>query len=374
MNPMKTKLLSAACFLVAAPVFAGPVEMAPPQWEIEGRGHRFETHDGKESLYLDSAVAVLKDAEFENGVIEYDVLFEKTRNFAGVSFRRDAAGLNHEDFYIRPHQSGNPDANQYTPVFNGVPGWQIYYGPAYATPLEYRHGEWTHVKLVVKDDRADIYIDGDEPVLHVADLKHAQQAGGVALWTLIGSAHFANLTVTPTDDVDIVGTPGEDRPVPEGLVRQWMVSDPVAAATLEDRQKLPRDVLDARTWSSLAAETNGVANLARAAQFSPDENTVLARLELRSDKAQTKRLRFGFSDAVRVYVNGTLMFDGDDVFGSRDYRHLGTVGLYDALHVPLRKGRNEIVFAVRENFGGWAVMAALDDSAGVTVSGDAQDD
>ena len=46
---------------------------------------------------------------------------------------------NYENFYIRPHQSGNPDANQYQPVFNGSASWQLYYGPEYAAPVEYRY-------------------------------------------------------------------------------------------------------------------------------------------------------------------------------------------------------------------------------------------
>ena len=56
---------------------------------------------------------------FTNGIIEYDVAFTAKRNFIGVKFRQQDA-KNSEEFYIRPHQSGNPDANQYTPIFNGL--------------------------------------------------------------------------------------------------------------------------------------------------------------------------------------------------------------------------------------------------------------
>jgi hypothetical protein len=46
---------------------------------------------------------------------------------------------------------------------------------------------------------------------------------------------------------------------------------------------------------------------------------------------------------------------------------IGTVGLFDAAHLPLRRGRNEIVLAVTENIGGWAAMAAFDTMSGLTL-------
>ena len=33
---------------------------------------------------------------------------------------------NYEEFYLRPPQSGSPDANQYSPVFHGLTSWQLW--------------------------------------------------------------------------------------------------------------------------------------------------------------------------------------------------------------------------------------------------------
>jgi hypothetical protein len=44
---------------------------------------------------------------------------------------------------------------------------------------------------------------------------------------------------------------------------------------------------------------------------------------------------------------------------SRDRSFLGTVGLFDELILPLKRGDNELQFAVSEGFGGWAVVAQL---------------
>ena len=38
---------------------------------------------------------------------------------------------------LRPaHQMGNPDAVQYTPVFNDISAWQLYHGPGFWAPLD----------------------------------------------------------------------------------------------------------------------------------------------------------------------------------------------------------------------------------------------
>jgi hypothetical protein len=35
--------------------------------------------------------------------------------------------------------------------------------------------------------------------------------------------------------------------------------------------------------------------------------------------------------------------------------------------LPLRQGRNEIRFAVTEGFGGWSVLAQIEDRSGVRI-------
>ena len=96
------------------------------------------------------------------------------------------------------------------------------------------------------------------------------------------------------------------------------------------------------------------------------KNTVFVKNVIVSSRSTTKKLDFGFCDRVRVYLNGRLLFRGDDTPGSRDYRFLGSIGYFDALYLPLAKGENEIVLAVSEDVGGWGVQAKLEDLAGLT--------
>ena len=62
-----------------------------------------------------------------------------------------------------------------------------------------------------------------------------------------------------------------------------------------------------------------------------------------------------------MYLNGRLLFGANDNYRSRDYRFLGSIGWFDTLWLPLAEGRNELVFAVSEDFGGWGLQARFPD-------------
>jgi hypothetical protein len=114
-----------------------------------------------------------------------------------------------------------------------------------------------------------------------------------------------------------------------------------------------------RTWTPLASELSGLVNLARVQGIVGGRNTVIARTTIHSPRPQTQRLKLGFSDRALVFLNGRPLYDGDDTYRSRDYRFLGSIGWYDALHLPLEEGANELAVAVSEDFRGWGVQARL---------------
>ena len=130
----------------------------------------------------------------------------------------------------------------------------------------------------------------------------------------------------------------------------------------------PSTATRALTWTPLPAEASGVANLARLHGVDETKNTVFARVTVTSDRAQVRKLRFGFSDRVRVYLDGRLLYAGDDGYTSRDYRFLGTIGTFDELYLPLEAGENELWFALSEDFGGWGLLAFFEDPSGLQLT------
>ncbi|MGH7576598.1 MAG: hypothetical protein ACREM1_15915 [Longimicrobiales bacterium] len=359
-----------ACVISLLLVFRGvaPVAAQVPfdsgRWEIESQQHLLLEYQGRPALYLYNGVAMLRDASLRNGVIEFDIAFSGERGFTGARWRATSPG-NYEEFYIRPHQSGNPDANQYTPVFNGQSGWQLYHGEGYGAPVEYPLNRWIHVKVVFWEDQAQVFIDDMiEPALRVPELKHDVASGGLGL-SASAPTYFSGFTYRPIDAPPFERMAGADTVARGGVLVDWEVSSPFEESRLEQLEQGGEEWLAALSWQRLRSEATGITNLARLHSIDGQNNTVIALARIRSDRDQIKKLRFGYSDRVRVYVNGQPVYMGDNTFVSRDYRYLGTIGLFDGIYLPLREGDNEVWFAVTEAFGGWGLLASIEDQTGI---------
>jgi hypothetical protein len=95
---------------------------------------------------------------------------------------------------------------------------------------------------------------------------------------------------------------------------------------------------------------------------------VYARTTLYSDRDQIKRLSFGYSDEATLFLNGKPVFTGKSAFRFRDPGFLGIMDVEDdAVYLPLKKGRNDIVLGLAEYFGGWGFICRLDDLKGIKL-------
>jgi hypothetical protein len=273
---------------------------------------------------------------------------------------------------MRPHQSGNPDANQYTPVFNGLAGWQLYYGEGYGAPVKYVFNEWMHVKIVISGKNAEVYImDMDEPVLFVNDLKRQLEPGKVGLSADdFAPAYFANFSFIELNNPPLKGKVKQPEVISDNSIMSWWVSNAFNEKQLDNKYHLTGSDKESLTWDNLACEASGLANLARVHGIEKDKNCVIARITIVSEKEQIKKVEFGFSDRIKVYFNDQLIFGGNDLYQSRDYRFLGTIGYFDELFLPMKKGKNELWMAISESFGGWGVKAHFDNMEGISIRDD----
>ncbi|MCG6949803.1 MAG: hypothetical protein LJE93_12900 [Acidobacteria bacterium] len=366
---MKYVVLSVALALGASMAAASEsIPFDSPRWQIEAEESRVEPYQGKTSLVLRGGLALVPDADFTNGVIEYFCAFPEARAFAGATWRvQDAA--NREEFYIRPHQSGNPDANQYTPIFNGLSAWQLYHGEGYGTPVEYEFDSWFPVRIVVSGDEAEVYIrDLETPALFIDDLKRNTASGAVGLAVPnFGAVRFAEFRYQKIDDPPLHGRVERTGSAPDGATTTWQISKPFAEKMIDEMTEIPSDLESGLAWTGLRTEPSGLANLSRVSVFTREANTVFAKFTIVSDRPQTKIISFGYSDRLRLFLSGKLLYVGNNTYRSRDYRYLGTIGFFDSVALPLQKGRNELWFAVSESFGGWGVQAAFGDTEGLEL-------
>jgi hypothetical protein len=264
----------------------------------------------------------LLDGELEDGTIELELGVARQRGFYGVVWRaRD--NENFESFYVRPHQVGNPDAVQYTPVFNGIPCWQLYHHEGFWAPVSFPLDDWFRIRVVFAGGQAEIYVgDLDAPAL-VSGLKLPAGPGRVGVLVGGEGVHLSEFSVEQTASLQASLPP--PAPPPEGVIRAWQVSDAFAEGELEGA------LADTRSWTPVDSEPSGLVNLARVQGIRDGRNTALARTRIDAREAETRVLTLGFCDRAIVYLNGRPVYRGDDTYRSRDYRFLGSIGWYDAL-------------------------------------------
>jgi hypothetical protein len=325
-----------------------PLDSDAWDWADAERGA--STFAGRRSVLAGGDAAVLLDGELEEGTIELELGVGRQRGFYGVVWRaRDDE--NFESFYVRPHQVGNPDAVQYTPVFNGIPCWQLYHHDGFWAPVSFPLDDWFRIRVVFAGGQAEIYIgDLDAPAL-VSPLKLPAGPGRVGVLVGGEGVHLAEFSVEETADLRTTLPP--PAPPPDGVISSWEVSDAFA----EDQLK--RAVGGTRSWTAVESEPSGLVNLARVQGIRDGRNTAFARTRIDAPEVETRVLTLGFSDRAVVYLNGRPLYRGDDTYRSRDYRFLGSIGWYDAVYLPLEAGENELVVAVSEDLGGWGLQARL---------------
>ncbi len=337
----------------------------PARWTILDPGGRPMPYLGAPSIFLDNGIALLHGSVFGDGTIEFDVAMHGHASFAGVVFRAESPS-DYELIYLRAHRSRQWDALQYTPMFGGSEAWQLYSGDGYTAAAELAANRWVHVRLVVQGDSAKLYVDRAlEPQLTVSDLKRPWARGQVGLWGRLGGANFTNVLVTPSQSA--APAPRQPAAPAPGVIAALELSDVLDAAKVPARA-LPD--LRSIEWKTAAVEPSGLVNIARYRQpvvarlANPargSRDLVLARAFVTSATAKRIRLVFGYSDAVRIFLNGRLLFEAESRFRSRDPGFLGVMSLGpDTIYLDLTQGRNELIFAVSETFGGWGLAARIE--------------
>ena len=344
------------------------------RWDLQGQATVTE-YQGRKCLLLDGGAAVLKTFTMLDAVIDVDVATPAARGFFGLQFRLADDGATGEWIYLRQHKSGYPDAMQYTPVLRTGANWQIYNGTGFTGAVDIPKDTWFHLRLVVTGAQAKLYVsDMGKPALVIDDLKSGVQKGEVALHDLIGATYFANFTIRATPDAA-----WERRlpPMPPGTLTAWSISPAYDALARDLERPLTAAERDTMRWQDVEAEPPGFVVLYRyrdaphlrvsfANDFTkrlepqPGMQVLYARTTIESDRDQVRKLELGYSDDVSVFLNGKILFRGRSAQNFRDPGFLGIVNPEDdAVYLPLKRGKNELVLAVSELGGGWGFIARL---------------
>jgi sugar lactone lactonase YvrE len=351
--------------------FAQPVASQPEAVDFDSSrwtpvSAQVVDHMGRRSLMGN---AYLTDADFENGVIEVDIAVTGARSYPGVVFRAWSPG-DYEHVYIRPHRAGlYPDAIQYAPKIKGIASWQLCNGPGYTARAEFPKDRWMHVRIEVKGTQARVFIDDmTEPALIIDHLQHGLCKGGIGVeGPPDGTAYFSDFRYESRND--LVFDPPSPVFMPPGTVTRWEISPSNKVSDIDTEAYPGAKALRETQWQKADCEPDGMVNVARyVTRAGREPDCVIARTIIASEKAQSRKYLFGYSDAVTVFLNGEALFSGESAYQQRDPSFLGIVGLFDAVYLPLEKGDNELLLIVTESFGGWGFMCREADATFVDAA------
>jgi sugar lactone lactonase YvrE len=83
---------------------------------------------------------------------------------------------------------------------------------------------------------------------------------------------------------------------------------------------------------------------------------IFAKATIESTDGKDRIYAFGYCNIISVFLNGKLLFAGNSAYGSRDPSFQGVIGMNDYISLPLKKGKNELLIALGESFGGWGFI------------------
>lgn len=371
-----------AGILLAAPLPARveaqstDVPLVPEAW-IATDSLRLDSFLGRPALYINRGVALVRGAAMDNGTLDLDLAASDATTFLGVAFRAANPRFSNVVF-LRPGSSGTDEAVQYGPAFNSLGvAWQVYHGDGANGVADVPRNRWIHVRVELAGPIARVYIDtATAPTLVVPRVAGSGGAGlGVWAGAFGRGAYFSNIRFAAAP-----GSPGGAAPTvpPPGTLSGWEISGTIDAA---DFTPAAVPDLGRLAWQPVEAEPQGyvlinryreapVCNVPRDSSGTvlidsvmtgriAGSRIVYARTTISAPREATRRLQYAYSNGVAVYLNGRPLAFAMNPGGLRsNFGVMAHVG--DALYLPLRQGKNQLVFAVIECTGGWALSARLD--------------
>jgi hypothetical protein len=335
-----------------------PIPMVPQNWEpYQNAKTNFETFEGISIVKLEGKMFV-KDVNLTHGTIEVDVYAHSKRSFAGIIFRKKDHNM--EDFYIRTHKSGQVDAVQYTPVYNGESNWQLY--NEYQAQLVLKQSSWNKLKVIFKDKIADIYVN-DVKVLTVDELKSENTSGSIGLFSLFEN-RFTNFRYS-NDSKDMTTANIKDiSSLSKGLIKEWQITEAI------DPKNEPIDFKNfgKLSYKKVVTEASGLLPISKfitKPNFGNFEDNIeaytIAKHEWSENAKTFKTFSFDYSDKILVYLNGVLIFKGNNAFRSKGAQFMGHLDIgSNKLILPLKKGKNVLHCVVIEQANGWGLIGKFE--------------
>lgn len=354
-----TKIITGVLLLlITMQANAQKILLKAESWDYKPDAVEFLTYKNVPAMKVHArgGQVVLKNLDFTDGTIEFD-MEPGDPGFASFYFR-ESSREESEIFYFRTARAGNRyavDAVQYAPIIKNVNLWDML--PQYQNSAPFEREKWNHVKLVIAGKQMRVYVN-NSLVLQVPRLEGDSQHGTIAF---DGRMTISNLVIKPNQTEGLSPLAGVDLTDNDPrYLRKWLVTTPVNTDGIDFKDSFKPD--SAVTWNVVMAERQGLINLTRDFGESKKRRIVWLKTTIHSDSTQVRRLDFGFSDEVWVFINGKYLYVDKNLYGRPIAKEPdGRCSLENtSFNIPLEKGDNELLIGLSNDFYGWGIIARLD--------------
>lgn len=358
--------------LTAAAATPDQYKLTDESVELRGNAIELIEFQGRQALKIKRGRAVLPEVSLLDGTIEFDMWLNGARAFAYVQFRLQSDS-SFEEVYFRSHKSSQPDAAQYSPVFQRRSSWQLYHGPGGTASVALPADQWIPVKIELQGKRLALTVgQSEQAALVVETLGHQPHQGAIAFRGFVPgtsdaeyAGYFSNVRVSQSTSLSDEAAASQGAET--GVIRKWKASE-----VFDPNGPLTSAVLDREIerWVEVPTLPNGVVEFLRHLQIPENQRgwATVAQVTLNSPATQTCALKLGFSDEIVVGLDGRPMLYTDASYSFDEPRRQGLLHPDQAVvFLPLKPGRQTLSAAVADRFGGWGLYGQLEGCPDVKV-------
>ncbi|WP_312336834.1 hypothetical protein [Sphingobacterium sp.] len=344
------------------------IALSSEKWVFQNGKVDFLNFRGRKAMKIAPAYGpvVIKDFIFKDGTIEYDVLPTKTEFACAIYFHRKNE-KEQEIVYLRVPKMTDPFANegiQYCPILDGVNMWDMY--PQYQSSAAAKADEWNHIKLVISGMQMQVFVNNNLRLI-VPKLEGREHTGSIAF---DGDSYISNIEIKPNQMEGLPQIEGADLTRHEtNYIRNWSITQPTA---LEEGREpttfrdLPKD--EAFT-EKIATERYGLINLTRRFGSAEKRRIVWLKAVITTKEPTSVNLQLGFSDEIWLILNDQITYTDKNIFRQNMKKYPdGRISIQNGnIRLKLKKGENQLLVGVSNDFYGWGFMARLENMENITA-------
>jgi len=263
-----------------------------------------------------------------------------------------------EETYMRLHKSKQPDAVQYSAIYNYETNWQLY--REHQANVIFKTKGWNTLRVEVNGTMAEIFVN-NEKVLTVNNLKTGFPDGQIGLAALYNN-RFSNFRITNIDEAASTNQPAKESNSSD-IIKKWNVTQ---AFTYIEGTLNSKD-FSKLTSKSLNTEASGLLPISKyiertsVGNFEANkEEYAVVSTNIVVDANEVRQFFFDYSDKIFVYLNGKLVFSGNNAFRSKGVQYQGHLDINaNSLYLDLKKGNNTLHCVVIDKANGWGIIGGL---------------